>query len=128
MKNITSNNQVEESFFQKFKEEALSVLRKSIWFAVPLLLLLLLVRVNVLDHYINDAILMITGVVLMVLGLPLSAALRVDELSIELGNTLPREVILMLALLIAVVNITIILSVRKALIKPKVAKNTNNER
>jgi hypothetical protein len=107
-----------ESFFSYFIDEAFMTLKKSVWFAVPVIALLMLVRVGVLSAESNDLILMLLGVVLMLAGLPLSAALRVDELSVQLGHTFPREAVLLLALCIAVANICIILGVRGALKKP----------
>jgi hypothetical protein len=108
-----------ESFIECFKNGFIETGKSCLWLIIPVVLLLLLVRIEVLSENTSNLILMILGVLLMILGLPLSAALRVDELSIELGNAYSREVVLLIALLVAVVNICIILGVRVALIKRK---------
>ncbi len=109
----------DQAFFSRFGFEMLRVLKKCLWLVVPVVCLLLLVWVDVLSSSTNDLILMLSGVLLMILGLPLSAALRVDELSVELGHAFPREAVLLLALLVAVINISFILGVRGAILKSR---------
>jgi hypothetical protein len=106
-----------DSFLERFKNGGIQTGKNCLWLVFPVLLLLLLVRFDVLSQNTNNFILMILGVLLMILGLPLSAGLRIDQLSLELGNAYSREVVLLMALLVAVVNICIILGVRFALIK-----------
>lgn len=92
-------------FIGKFVIEFLTGMKFSAYFAAPALLLLILSYFEILK---SDNLLMILSVGLILSGLPLSAALRIDQLSLEMGTSFSREIILLVALLVSVLNFSLI--------------------
>lgn len=105
------------TFLNRFINECINILKNMHFLVLPISALLLIVWLEVFSAPTNDLILMLLGVILMVIGLPLSAALRMDELSMDLTLNLSREIVLLVALLIVVVNITFVLGVSRAILK-----------
>jgi len=90
-----------------------------LWFIVPIIFTLILVRLEALSSHIASQAIIIIGFILMILGLPLSAALRIDQLSLELGAQYSREIILVIALLVASINICLIFALRGVIVRSK---------
>ncbi len=78
----------------------------------PLYFLLLVVYFDFFTAGISEIILQISALIVLVLGLPLSAGLRVDQISLELGTILPREFILVIASLVTWLNLGLIFGFR----------------
>ena len=87
-------------------------LNRTKWVFLPCLLGIVLSWLNVLPLFIRDLIVPIISVVLVVIGLPLSAGLRVDQLSLNWGGSYSREFVLLVALIVAFVNLLIILGLK----------------
>ncbi|HMO16738.1 MAG TPA: hypothetical protein PKA63_02685 [Oligoflexia bacterium] len=104
----------DEGFIGRFLNEGLKVFKYSLFFTLPILLLLILSYTGFIR---SDALLMLLSVILVVLGIPLSVAFRVDQLSLELGASYSREAILVFALIVSVMNISILLGFWRALTK-----------
>lgn len=103
---------VRSGFIGRFIIEFMNGMKLSLYFAVPTLLLLVLSYFEILK---SDNLLMILSVCLILSGLPLSAALRIDQLSLEMGSTFSREIILLIALLVSVLNFSLIVGVWRAI-------------
>jgi len=78
----------------------------------PLYFLLLVVYFDFFTAGISEIILQISALIVLVLGLPLSAGLRVDQISLELGTIFPREFILVIASLVTWLNLGLIFGFR----------------
>lgn len=88
------------------------ILKKVCYFMFPLYALLILVYMGIFSTEVNEMIVQIGALLVLLLGLPLSAGLRVDQLSLELGASFPREIVLVIASLITWINLTIIIAFR----------------
>ena len=79
---------------------------------LPFYILIGLNAFGLFSRDISEAILQISAILIFLLGLPLSAGLRIDQLSLELGGTYSREVILLIASIITCLNLLLILGFR----------------
>jgi hypothetical protein len=79
---------------------------------LPIYFLLLVVYFDFFTAEMSEIILQISALIILVLGLPLSAGLRVDQISLELGTILPREFILVIASLVTWLNLGLIFGFR----------------
>ena len=76
---------------------------------LPFYVLILLNSLGLFSRDISEIVLQVSAILIFLLGLPLSAGLRVDQLSLELGSSLSREVILIIASLVTWLNLILIL-------------------
>lgn len=88
------------------------IFRGILFLMLPIYALLLAVYFEIFPSGISESILQISALVLLFLGLPLWAGFRVDQISLELGTALPRELVLVIASLFTWLNLTLILAFR----------------
>lgn len=84
----------------------ISALVKYRWLFGPVFLILALVKTDLLPRAFNEFFIPIISIIAIVLGLPLSSALRIDQLSFRLGPEYSREFVLSVALCVAYLNLT----------------------
>jgi hypothetical protein len=92
-------------------------LTKFKWIFVPSFLGLGLIASGLLSLHINEFLIQILSVIAVLAGLPLSAALRVDQLSFNLGSEYSREWVLLISLIIAFANLTILLFLKRLIFR-----------
>lgn len=78
-------------------------------FMAPFYLVILLSYLGLFSKGITELVLQISAVIVFLIGLPLSAGLRVDQMSMQLGGQYSREVILILASLVTWLNLILIM-------------------
>lgn len=112
------------SLSRRFTKGAWYGFTLSLWFVVPIIFTLVLVRLEALSTHIASQAVIIIGFLLFILGLPSSAALRIDQLSLELGAEYSREIILVIALIVASLNFCLIFALRALIVRSNKANTT----
>jgi len=105
---------------KKIISELFTCFKSTLYFLVPCWVFILLQSLSLITKEIGDLGSQIFAVAIFILGIPLSIALRVDQLSLELGTQYPREVVLFIASLLTGLNLTIILYLRKLILGFKI--------
>lgn len=95
-----------------YRVVGVSILKTISFILGPLYFLLLLVYFEAFSPEVNELILQLCALVILLLGLPLSAGFRVDQLSLELGANFSRVVVLLIASLFTWLNLALILGFR----------------
>ncbi len=127
LKSIQPNKDKDLSKLPKpFLEELYSSFKTSLYFLVPCWLFIFLQSLSLISEKISDIGAQLFAVAIFALGIPLSIALRVDQLSLELGTQYSREMVLFIASLITGFNITIILFLRRVILTPSKTNTSNN--
>lgn len=98
------------------------LLRPFFWFFVLAYSILAVSYFGIFPRYLEEIFLQLLALVILVLGLPLSAGFRVDQMSLTLGAMMPRELILVVASLITWLNLILISFFRMWLRKLKEKK------
>ncbi len=86
---------------------------------VPLYLVISFSYLGFFSKSITEFVLQISAVIVFLFGLPLSAGLRVDQMSMDLGGRYSREVILVIASLVTWLNLILIMAFRVWVKAPK---------
>ena len=92
-----------------------SSIQKYRWFFGPILLILALIKTNLLPLGFNEFFIPVIGILAIVFGLPFSSALRIDQLSFNLGPEYSREFVLFIAICVTYLNLTFWLFLKRLL-------------
>jgi uncharacterized membrane protein len=93
------------------------------WLLMPCFIALVLCKIGILPRVVMESTIQLISVIVIVMGLPLSAGLRIDQLSWNLGTEYSRETVLFISLIVTYINLTALLFIKR-LIFP-IEKNKN---
>ncbi len=91
-------------------------------YVLPINIVLVLTYIGLFSGYLTELILQISAILIFLLGLPLSAGFRVDQISLNLGGQYPREIVLLIASLVTWFNLILIFGFR-AWLRVPIKKN-----
>ena len=77
--------------------------------------------------FLSDTIIMVSALLIFVLGIPLSIAVRLDWWSFYLGPSYSREIVLLIGLIVPFVNLNILMFLKKLIYTKQIDKNTKKE-